>query len=406
MNLFILSQELNSWFFIINFFLILFLFYFVFKISKKFNVSLFLLSSLYFYHLSFSFLYIEYTYINQGDIFDYWITSEKYIIKYLNDITNESYSFLYYFYHIVGSEFILLVLGLFRFLKLDFIFTNIIFNFIGFLGIINFYLIFRRISFFDNKLIAITSITILFFPSIHFWTSSIGKDSLIFFAISLIIYNYLKKNQLKHYIFGFSIILLIRPYIGLFFFISYIVFVLVNLRFIKLRYFINLFIISFLTFISIFIAANHASINITNINIDFISNSLSTIIEERKVSFIESGSYVDISNKYFFENMLFYIFYPFVIFNSIDNLVLLVLSLENLILALTLFLSLVFFNTNNYYNSKIFFLLIFSLISLFFLSAITQNIGIILRQKWMIIPILFAIMLSVISNYQSKVRHI
>ena len=75
---------------------------------------------------------MEYTFRNQADIFDYWYTSEFYLQKLFynmfvipDNITNS-------LIHIVGSDAILFVIGLFRFFNFDFLSTNIIFNFIGF----------------------------------------------------------------------------------------------------------------------------------------------------------------------------------------------------------------------------------------------------------------------------------
>ena len=121
-NFFILSNEINTWFIFINFFLILIFNFVVFSISKKNKINLFLSFSLYYYHLFFSFLYLEYTFRNQADIFDYWYTSEFYLQKLFynmfvipDNITNS-------LLHIVGSDTILFVIGLFRFFNFDFVY--------------------------------------------------------------------------------------------------------------------------------------------------------------------------------------------------------------------------------------------------------------------------------------------
>mgnify|MGYP001229191830 CR=1 FL=1 len=399
-NFFILSNEINTWFIFINFFLILIFNFVVFSISKKNKINLFLSFSLYYYHLFFSFLYLEYTFRNQADIFDYWYTSEFYLQKLFynmfvipDNITNS-------LLHIVGSDTILFVIALFRFFNFDFLSTNIIFNFIGFLGIINYFLIFRKLSSLNNKFILFLSVIILFFPSLHFWSSSIGKDSLIFYAISLILLNFISHNGIKSYILGFLIIILIRPYIGVFILTSYIFYFLINLNFNNLRNIISLIVISLITFFTIFIASTHLSISFSDLNLNYISELLKTVNEERRVNFINNENFVDVTSKNFVENLLFYIFYPFFTLNEINNMFLLILSIENLIILSILLISIILFNLHNLDKSKIVTLVFFSFLTLLFLSSVTQNIGIILRQKWMIMPIIFSVVLSIISSYK------
>ena len=79
---------------------------------------------------------------------------------------------------------------------------------------------------------------------------------------------------------------------------------------------------------------------------------------------------------------------------------LLILSIENLIILSILLLSLILFNLHNLDKSKLVTLVFFSFLTLLFLSSVTQNIGIIIRQKWMIMPIIFSVVLSIISSYK------
>ena len=79
---------------------------------------------------------------------------------------------------------------------------------------------------------------------------------------------------------------------------------------------------------------------------------------------------------------------------------LLILSIENLIILSILLLSIILFNLHNLDKSKLVTLVFFSFLTLLFLSSVTQNIGIIIRQKWMIMPIIFSVVLSIISSYK------
>ena len=117
---------------------------------------------------------------------------------------------------------------------------NLLFNLSGFISIILFYKILKKLG-----LSQILSILRSLLPSLHFFTSSVGKDVLVLMGFMMVIYgsinldlNYDKKIFLI--ILGFILLLLIRPYIFLIFylfiFFSTLIFISKN----KLLFFIGL----------------------------------------------------------------------------------------------------------------------------------------------------------------------
>ncbi|MCD6400706.1 MAG: hypothetical protein J7L73_02140, partial [Anaerolineales bacterium] len=64
-------------------------------------------------------------------------------------------------------------------------------------------------------------IALLFLPGLHFWTCAIGKDSLIFFGITLYLWSLLNlKTRWLGYVVGFGVTFLIRPHIAAFLLIA------------------------------------------------------------------------------------------------------------------------------------------------------------------------------------------
>jgi hypothetical protein len=91
----------------------------------------------------------------------------------------------------------------------------VVFSWFGYLGFVFFYIFFsERIKGYP-KLFGFNGITILFLlPNLHFWSSSLGKGSLIFFGFGLFFYG-LNKPGLRFWalVLGGWIIFQIRPHI-------------------------------------------------------------------------------------------------------------------------------------------------------------------------------------------------
>ena len=155
------------------------------------------ISSLYLYHASFLFLFDYLASTEGADTLQYEFFTREFILN-LKPGINFLYTLISFFRIFISFETI-----------------SIIFNFIGFISIVLFYEILKKINVGDiyAKLICLT-------PSLHFFTSTMGKDTLVFFGLMCVIF-YLLNNQIykktlfnfSMIIFGFLIILMIRPHI-------------------------------------------------------------------------------------------------------------------------------------------------------------------------------------------------
>jgi hypothetical protein len=102
-----------------------------------------------------------------------------------------------------------------RYLGFSFPAMMILFSFLGFLGFIYFYVFFKENLRFKHQFLGVDLLTLIFFlPNLHFWSSSLGKGSIIFLGIGLFFYGISKiKTRIAAIIIGGFIIYHVRPHI-------------------------------------------------------------------------------------------------------------------------------------------------------------------------------------------------
>ena len=118
-----------------------------------------------------------------------------------------------------GGNFIVDLVGIFsRYLSLSYLNTTLIFSSIGFSGILVFSKIIFNLVFDLPERYKYIYYLVLFSPSLHFWTSLIGKDNLSLFFISLTLLSLIKiseESKLYYLLLIFislSSLFLIRPH--------------------------------------------------------------------------------------------------------------------------------------------------------------------------------------------------
>ena len=198
----ILPQDIYSIFIVIIVFLLGLALPFIFSYKLKIN----LLNSiiLYFWHTSASITYIAYIRFQKGDSIQYFLRS-----------LDEFYLFAYP----VGSKFVITFTHIFSaFLSFPYLAVFLIFNIIGYSGLILLWDVFNKNRINQSFIISIFIITIIFLPSMSFWSSSIGKDSISFYCTCLLIWSiYSSTNRVRNlFLKYFSLIILFaaRPQIG------------------------------------------------------------------------------------------------------------------------------------------------------------------------------------------------
>ena len=161
---------------------------------------------LYLYHIFFYGVYLWYAYNNASDSHNYY-----------KEISLHNGSWLELF----GTDTLFINFLSYPFYKLGFSYDMIMLTFawFGYLGFLYAYLFIRekipiKIKVFKN----IDLLTlILFFPNMHFWTASLGKGSAIFLGLMMFTYAIVApKSRIKLLILASLIIFYIRPHVFMF----------------------------------------------------------------------------------------------------------------------------------------------------------------------------------------------
>lgn len=350
------------------------------------------LKYLWLFHLVIATLFFFYVSANGGDAISYWET-----VKLETHMT-----FMDYFSLGFGTYF-MFVLNYFpsKVMELSFFTGSMIYAFIGFLGFIYFYLLFKRQIKFNSRLFGISLFPAIFFlPNLHFWTAGVGKDAILFFCIAMFFYGIqdVRKNLLKLML-SLLLAYFLRPHIAAFLIMAYAMGVLLdgNMKVYIKGFFLALIVVAFVLFFDSIMGY----LRIESLDFD----TLSSYSDEKisKLSRGHTGSSVDISQYPFPLKVFTFLYRPF--FFDINGVLAILASLENLIL---LILTIQFFrsynpvrlfiNSSNLHKS----ILIFFLLGTISFSMILGNLGIMLRQKNMFIPCLLFLCLWGMSKAVEK----
>ncbi len=177
------------------------------SIAKKhafFDKSL--MNKLYWYHFVFLIIYFLYGLSNNTDSYHYY-----YVSSTLGDTWIEKFA--------TGTIFINCLAAPFVQLGLSYVSMMMIFSWMGYVGFVYAYLYFRESIPINVKVFGRFDLLtlLLFLPNMHFWTASLGKGSVIF--MGLMIFSYAVKFPQKRIItliVGGFFIYMVRPHVMLF----------------------------------------------------------------------------------------------------------------------------------------------------------------------------------------------
>lgn len=348
------------------------------------------LNKLFFYHMiigvAFHFYALEYG----ADALDYWDFPKRLSLNEIMEmIQNGSASGVLYLINYFPANT----------LNLSFFTGNMCYALFGYVG---FVYIFRIIKSLFNNLNILREIRILgipiypwiwFLPNFHFWSSGIGKDTLLFTSIVLFIYAF--QNLPKRWILFLIGILLsfaIRPHILFFLLVSFAIGYIFDGK-LKGYQKAILFIVLLIGFASIFpYVLSFIQLETLDVNSveDYVSKKASGLNQA------DSGSGIDISGYPFPYKIFTFLYRP--LFVDSPTALGILSSIENCILLL--FTLKIIFNKpfkglmkSNFFIKSI---LIYFLICSAAFSLILGNFGIMLRQKNMIILTLIIVGYAVI----------
>ncbi len=345
------------------------------------------LKRLWMYHLLFGIIYYTYiVYGPGGDSLGYYITSNELSLSQAWSlfIINGPGTYAMYLLNTIPTKF-------FSFFSMTLLYTLI-----GYIAFVLYYLLFNNLIKFNSRLGKFRIFPLIFFlPNLHFWSAGLGKDTLLFFCIAGFLYSIQNITKRVFFmIFVLSLSYLIRPHITIFLIAAYGLGYTLDRG---LKFYQKILII--LVFIGAFIFLFDNVMAYLKIE-DLSTDALNEFSESRvgNLSRASTGSSVDISNYPFPLKIFTFLYRP--LFFDINGVLAIIASFENLLLLILSFKLIKSNPIKTYRNGSYlikgsFLFLIMGVISF---SLILGNLGIMLRQKNMFLPILLFLCLYSISE--------
>lgn len=354
------------------------------------------LNKLFLFHIAIAGVFSFYVASNGGDAIHYWEAPLDYPLSDIFDLVKKR-----------SATGMLYLINYFpaKVLELSFFTGNIIYACFGFLGFIY---IFKIIKVFFHSEAILSQITLFkipifpwiwFLPNFHFWSSGIGKDTILFVVIAMFIYGLTNiKKHLFLLVVAMIFAITIRPHILLFLFVAFGIGFILDGR-LKGYQKVVLFFIFLIGFASIF-----------NFVLQFIqlesleSSAISEYASSKSSSLnkVKTGSGIDISGYPFPLKVFTFLYRP--LFFDINGVLAILASFENLILLV--FSGSILFKKPFLAFKKADYLLkgsiVFFLIGSLAFSLILGNLGIMLRQKNMLMPWLVVFGVWTLYLYQQR----
>lgn len=276
-----------------------------------------------------------------------------------------------------------------NFLKFDEMNIHLLFSLFGYLGIFVAYKVINEKNNHEiNKIIFL-------FPSLHFFTSSVGKDSLIMLVIGFLIL-FFDRKKIILYLIMTVLFFFTRPHASIMFgslmivllFAKYydrFIYYLKNFLLLKILFFLSIILICYTIFIF--------KLELLHI----LEVTIKTALNRQNYFYLAKSGY-PVEYLSVIEMLFYYLFAPLgLVFNK--SFFYTFVGIENLILLSYFLISLIFCKLKNIkIFSKDFFLILFIFTYLMLISFVNTNLGISTRQKWMILPFIFYIF-SIYCNY-------
>ncbi|MGP9545673.1 hypothetical protein ACT3QR_11805 [Psychrobacter sp. AOP7-B1-25] len=346
--------------------LLLLLFFFGRK--KKDLPIMFLLFS---WHTLFSLLYFYFT-AGSNSVGD----SRAY---YLNSLSGHNVEF------VPGTRFVTFATYLLtRNFELSYLNVSLIYNMIGAFGLLLLYLSLKK----HLESLPWYWTLILFLPSISYWSSAIGKDSIAFFAVSLLIYAAtVGRKKIVLYFIVLLLMFMIRPHVAFIMAVSYLIYFIVQSKAHIVLKLIFIPIIATGTFLSLGFIQEYTGLDEASLS------GISDFYDERQGSNMNGGGAIDTSSMPLPLKVFSYIFRPLPF--EAHSFIAFVASIENTFLLI--FSIFIIYRSKSklkviFTNERLWLSLYVLLISIM-LSYGLSNLGIAARQKWMFMPVVIYLLI-------------
>lgn len=352
------------------------------------------LNRLFFFHFLVASAFHFYVESNGGDAIKYWNLPKNGTfddIWYLV-VNRKASSFMYLFNYFPANT-----------MELTMFTGNMLYALLGYLGFVFLYKLAKELFRDEEKLYELKFLRvpvfplILFLPNLHFWSSGIGKDTILFYCIITFIFGLINFRYRAHLVI-ISLVLsfLIRPHITLFLLLAFSIGYLIDGGLKGYQKIVVLIVLS-VGFASIF-GYVIQFIQLESLEVSSLEEYANIRVSDLSQQRTESS--VDISNyplplkifTFLYRPMFFDITGPLAIISSIENLFLFMFSIGIIIKK----------PLKTYFASEPILkgMLLFFIMGSISFSLVLGNLGIMLRQKNMFIPAL--IFMGIWTLYHAK----
>ena len=351
--------------------------YLCISLNRYFKISQIRILQLYTWHTLFCFVYIYYTLNVGADATGYY-----------NRAGEELRDFAF------GTIAIDWLVALFRVFNLSLLGVFLCFNIFGCIGLIAFYASLHKEVRYCSKWLRLLVLIIIFLPSTSFWSSAIGKDAISFMSICLALWASLNFNSHKFLmIVSISLMFFVRPHIS-----GLMVFALASSMLLQRNVpFTQRFFIGAVAIIGTLLIVPFA-LKYVGLGNEIGTSMIQVYIEERQAYNQDGGGGIDIAAMSLPVKLFTYLLRPLPFearsipqfAAAIDNVVLLYIMIVG-------FYTLFSRKRLNLEGNRMF-MWLYVLAVWLVLSLTTSNLGIAVRQKWMFIPILIYLLISLMAS--------
>jgi hypothetical protein len=348
--------------------------------KKKFAwVSVQFFKNLYWYHTFFALVYYMMTRTVRSDSRGYFLNSFYY------DNWFDAYTTGTVFIHFLAYPFT-------NYFSFSYEMMMVLFAWFGYWGFVYFYIVFRENTQFKHKLYKYDLITLFcFLPNMHYWTASLGKGGIIFLGIAMAVYGLSRLATRKiALIIGLAIVYHVRPHVFLFMVVGIVLGIFTGKQ--KIPFYQKFLV--FAGSAGALILLYDTIISFVGLDQDNLLESFNQFSTHRAYELSKkAGSGIDTSNYPLIVKLLTFWFRP--LFFDAPNLVGLIVSCEN---VLYIFLTWKLFDKKFWGFLKQAPVLVKTsavafLATSFALSGTLSNLGIIIRQKSMVMYFLLFVII-------------
>lgn len=353
------------------------------KVSRAFATSSKRALALYLWHTVFCVMYALYVMDSGGDAVYYYQAAKEGAVEFsLGTAAVSVFTMLF-------TE----VLGL------SFLGTFLAYNLFGYMGLLAFDASLQASVEDKSRTVRRCATLIVFLPSASFWSSAIGKDALSFMAAGLALWSALSLGRRAWLMWGaVALMLFVRPHIA-----ALMVMALAGSMFLQAR-------VSILQRLLVGSAALGSAAVLIPFALKYSGLEASAdwadfneYVDIRQRHNMEGGGGVDISSMSLPLKLFTYLFRPLPF--EAHNIPALAASIDNVVLLLLMLI--VAWQMIKRRKATVAanraFLWIYSLSAWLILALTTANLGISVRQKWMFVPMLIFLLISVIGKPRKRV---